>query len=888
MWSASAARTLDYPLSQLGFTLTISATARRRRCMRDPEALTQAILNLLGNAMKYSGDARHIEMRIGTRDGEAFVDVVDHGIGIPRDDQSRIFERFHRVQSAETAGIAGTGLGLAAGAACRRSASRPHRRRQQPGPRQHVLGPHSLAGAGMTKVLVVEDDPGILRTVADNLRFDNTKSSRRWTAKRRTRCSSIEQPDLIVLDLMLPRMSGLELCRRLRTEDVQVPVLMLTARSEEADRVLGLDLGADDYVTKPFSVPELMARIRALLRRASSAPALPATLKFGQVEVDFRRHVALRGGQPVEMTRKEFALLRFLASREDIVVTRDELLNKVWGFEAYPVTRTVDNHIAGLRAKLEADPARPGPHSDGARRRVQVRARQRRMTRRALTACLLLTLAVSAGMIAQTAARGVPAEQAHGALPARPRPGTRARQSCRRPSRSTRRRRGRRAAIARWRRKALIRAGASREAGGSAEDAANVYAEVRARCIRSSATSRRRAGASGRLAPRDVRRAPSTRAPPSRTCRRRRRRSSSAIAPVATARRTDRPAGSTSPRSSRKTVAREHRRCGKRWSAGCRPAAIHRLASRGQTRPTYRAVMARLQQALDAAYAADRTRTAGGARDGQRTGGASRGVDLEWRPRCLAARRRADAAELHETRGAEPARGPHAARPEVRRAWSTASSPTWLSLDKLKAARPDPSLFPQVDADLMQAMETETRLFLESQLRDDHDAVELWTANYTYVNERLAATTAWPASAVRSSGVSPGRTASRAGILGQAGPLTALSMPSRTSPTVRGVYVLTRFLGDGRRRRLRPTFRALAEQPRRRPGAMRDRMLAHKTNPSCASCHVDVRPAGSCARELRCHRRVANAPTAARRSMRRARSSTAHTSTGPPGFAPAC
>ncbi|HVG69480.1 MAG TPA: response regulator transcription factor, partial [Vicinamibacterales bacterium] len=168
-----------------------------------------------------------------------------------------------------------------------------------------------------------------------------------------------EQPDLIVLDLMLPRMSGLELCRKLRTEDVQVPVLMLTARGQEADRVRGLDLGGDDYVTKPFSVPELMARVRALLRRASVSSGGPATLKFGQVEIDFGRYTAQRCGRPVVMTRKEFALLRFLASREDTVATRDEILNKVWGMDSYPITRTVDNHISSLRSKLETDPARP-------------------------------------------------------------------------------------------------------------------------------------------------------------------------------------------------------------------------------------------------------------------------------------------------------------------------------------------------------------------------------------------------------------------------------------------------------------------------------------------------------------------------------------------------
>lgn len=211
----------------------------------------------------------------------------------------------------------------------------------------------------MTKVLVVEDDPGILRTVADNLRFEQYEVVTASDGETAYALQQSEQPDLIVLDLMLPRMSGLELCRKLRTEDVQVPVLILTARSEEADRVRGLDLGGDDYVTKPFSVAELMARVRALLRRPSLAAGAPAALRFGRVEVDFRRYEAKRGGRLVEMTRKEFALLRHLASCEDTVVTRDELLNKVWGVESYPVTRTVDNHISSLRAKLETDPARP-------------------------------------------------------------------------------------------------------------------------------------------------------------------------------------------------------------------------------------------------------------------------------------------------------------------------------------------------------------------------------------------------------------------------------------------------------------------------------------------------------------------------------------------------
>ncbi|HEY2382766.1 MAG TPA: response regulator transcription factor [Terriglobia bacterium] len=211
----------------------------------------------------------------------------------------------------------------------------------------------------MNKVLVVEDDAAILRGLADNLAHEGYEVVTAVNGETGYNLQKSERPDLIILDLMLPRMSGLELCRKLRGEGVQTPILMLTARSEESDRVIGLDLGADDYVTKPFSLRELMARVRALLRRIQAAVDLPNELQFGDVEVDFRRYVAIRAGKLVEMTRKEFATLRILAARAGEVVTREQLLNEVWGYEAYPVSRTVDNHIAGLRAKLEKDPARP-------------------------------------------------------------------------------------------------------------------------------------------------------------------------------------------------------------------------------------------------------------------------------------------------------------------------------------------------------------------------------------------------------------------------------------------------------------------------------------------------------------------------------------------------
>ena len=211
----------------------------------------------------------------------------------------------------------------------------------------------------MNKVLVIEDDAAILRGLADNLVHEGYEVLTAGNGETGYTLQKSHKPDLIILDLMLPRISGLELCRKFRSEGVETPILMLTARSEESDRVLGLDLGADDYVTKPFSLRELMARVRALLRRIHSAADLPDELRFADVDVDFRRYVARRAGKLVEMTRKEFATLRILAARAGEVVTREELLNEVWGYEAYPVSRTVDNHIAGLRAKLEEDPARP-------------------------------------------------------------------------------------------------------------------------------------------------------------------------------------------------------------------------------------------------------------------------------------------------------------------------------------------------------------------------------------------------------------------------------------------------------------------------------------------------------------------------------------------------
>ena len=211
----------------------------------------------------------------------------------------------------------------------------------------------------MPRVLVVEDEPEMAMILRDNLEFEGYQVLVAETGEQGLAIAAREHPELILLDLMLPRMSGYELCRKLRSEGVTIPIVMLTARGDEADRIVGLDLGADDYITKPFSVRELLARIRAVLRRAQVHSALPAELRFGNVVVDFRRYEARKGDRPVDLTRKEFGLLRLLAARSGEPVTRDALLNEVWGYDATPTTRTVDNHVASLRAKLEDNPSDP-------------------------------------------------------------------------------------------------------------------------------------------------------------------------------------------------------------------------------------------------------------------------------------------------------------------------------------------------------------------------------------------------------------------------------------------------------------------------------------------------------------------------------------------------
>jgi len=209
------------------------------------------------------------------------------------------------------------------------------------------------------RVLLVEDEAGLRLTLTDRLTSEGYAVDTAADGEAGLGRASSGAYDLIVLDVMLPRMNGFDVCREARRRGVDAPILMLTARGQLVDKVVGLKLGADDYLTKPFEMPELMARLEALLRRRSGAQPGGETYRFGDVVVDFRQATVTRGGRAIELSAREFRLLRHFIEHRGATLSRDELLSDVWGYDEMPLTRTVDVHVAGLRQKLEANPKSP-------------------------------------------------------------------------------------------------------------------------------------------------------------------------------------------------------------------------------------------------------------------------------------------------------------------------------------------------------------------------------------------------------------------------------------------------------------------------------------------------------------------------------------------------
>jgi DNA-binding response OmpR family regulator len=207
-------------------------------------------------------------------------------------------------------------------------------------------------------ILLIEDEPGICMAVKDELEFEGFQVRFEQDGKAGLESILRNPPDLILLDLMLPGKNGFEICREIRQQGIATPVIVLTARGQEVDKVRGLELGADDYITKPFSLAELVARVRAVLRRYRPEEN-SGTVQRGVITIDSRKHQVLKRNAVVELTDKEFRILALLMKRSSEVVTRDDFLKEIWGEDVYVTHRTVDIHISALRRKLEDDPERP-------------------------------------------------------------------------------------------------------------------------------------------------------------------------------------------------------------------------------------------------------------------------------------------------------------------------------------------------------------------------------------------------------------------------------------------------------------------------------------------------------------------------------------------------
>jgi two-component system alkaline phosphatase synthesis response regulator PhoP len=212
----------------------------------------------------------------------------------------------------------------------------------------------------MKKILIIEDEQDLIKGLKLNLSDEGFEVGWAVNGVEGLRKAIEEAPDLIILDIMLPEMDGLEVCRKLRQKNINIPVIMLTAKGGEIDKVVGLEIGADDYMTKPFSIRELLARIKARLRHAErEGKSVPELYSFSDIEIDFNKFKIKRKGKEQDLTSLETDILKYFVIHREEVVSRNDLLDKIWGYDSYPTTRTVDNHILKLRKKIEEDPSHP-------------------------------------------------------------------------------------------------------------------------------------------------------------------------------------------------------------------------------------------------------------------------------------------------------------------------------------------------------------------------------------------------------------------------------------------------------------------------------------------------------------------------------------------------
>jgi DNA-binding response OmpR family regulator len=211
----------------------------------------------------------------------------------------------------------------------------------------------------MKRILIIEDDPAIRAGLKETFATEGYSVSEADTGTKGFELASNNNFDLIILDLILPGKDGIEICKDLRSDGVKTPIIMVTSRKEEIDKILGLEIGADDYVTKPFSIRELLARVKALIRRSTYEPGDIEEVAFANLKIDFKKQEMLKGENPVRLSATEYRILHYFIDHEGEVISRDKFLDEVWGYDSYPTTRTVDNYILSLRKKIEDDPAKP-------------------------------------------------------------------------------------------------------------------------------------------------------------------------------------------------------------------------------------------------------------------------------------------------------------------------------------------------------------------------------------------------------------------------------------------------------------------------------------------------------------------------------------------------
>jgi DNA-binding response OmpR family regulator len=211
----------------------------------------------------------------------------------------------------------------------------------------------------MEKILIIEDEKDLVTGLKFNLEARNYKVITAYNGEDGYDLALKEKPELVLLDIMLPRKNGYEVCREVKQKLPNIPIIMLTAKSQESDIVAGLDIGADDYITKPFSVLELIARIKAVLRRTKQNKVLPEVIRVGNLEIDFKKYVARKNKKLIELSNREFEIMKYFVEKKNEIVTREDLLNHVWGYESFPSTRTIDTHISILRQKIEDEPDNP-------------------------------------------------------------------------------------------------------------------------------------------------------------------------------------------------------------------------------------------------------------------------------------------------------------------------------------------------------------------------------------------------------------------------------------------------------------------------------------------------------------------------------------------------